>query len=114
MASADDDRAGPGRRDQRAYPVDELLTGTDTAAEHHRFGVDQCKDAHHPAGDELGGLVKGLPGGVEFRAAMNLIEDSAAQLAAVGEFFEALGARMDRLPVAVACTPSEDLAESDA
>jgi tRNA-dihydrouridine synthase B len=62
----------------------------------------------------IGWYVKGLPGGPEFREAMNLIEDSRAQLAAVAGFFDALGARMDRLPVAAACAPSEDLAESDA
>jgi len=62
----------------------------------------------------IGWYVKALPGGLAFREAMNRIEESAAQLAAVDEFFEALGASMDRLPRALSCTPSEDFAESDA
>ena len=60
----------------------------------------------------IGWYVRGLPGGAEFRADMNTIEDSAAQLAAVQAFFDALAARQDRLPVAAVA--SGELQESDA
>ncbi|MEJ8839933.1 tRNA dihydrouridine synthase DusB [Ramlibacter sp. AN1133] len=57
--------------------------------------------------------VRTLPGGEAFRARMNDIEDSASQLAAVTAFFDALGARMDRLPPA-SDEVTEALAESGA
>ena len=46
----------------------------------------------------IGWYVKTLPGGEAFRARMNLLEDSPAQLEAVTEFFNDLGDRMDRIP----------------
>ena len=49
----------------------------------------------------IGWYVKALPGGAAFRSAMNGIEDAAAQLRAVGEFFDELGAGMDRMPAPV-------------
>jgi tRNA-dihydrouridine synthase B len=58
----------------------------------------------------IGWYVRTLPGGEAFRAAMNNMEDSASQLAAVADFFDALGATMDRLPPAgepVAEEPAE-------
>lgn len=61
----------------------------------------------------IGWYVRTLPGGEAFRAEMNAMEDSGAQLAAVDRFFEALGARMDRLPAPASARP-EELAESDA
>jgi tRNA-dihydrouridine synthase B len=61
----------------------------------------------------IGWYVRGLPGGQDFRAGMNTIEDSATQLAAVRAFFDALGARTDRLPPA-APDAIEEIAESDA
>ena len=48
----------------------------------------------------IGWYVRALPGGEAFRARMNLIEDCEAQLHAVSGFFDALGARMDRMPAA--------------
>lgn len=61
----------------------------------------------------IGWYVRDLPGGLAFRAGMNAIEDSAAQLAAVERFFDALGARMDRMP-GPSPTVAGELAESDA
>lgn len=61
----------------------------------------------------IGWFVKALPGGSEFRARMNTIEDSAAQLAAVAAFFDGLAGRMDRLPPASVERP-EEFAENDA
>jgi tRNA-dihydrouridine synthase B len=46
----------------------------------------------------IGWYVAGLPGGVQFRARMNELEDTQGQMLAVAEFFEALAQRSDRLP----------------
>jgi len=46
--------------------------------------------------------VKALPGGEDFRARMNTLQDSRAQVQAVAEYFDELGVHMDRLPAAVA------------
>ena len=62
----------------------------------------------------IGWYVRGLPGGEEFRARMNGVEDSATQLAWVARFFDELGARMDRLPAAAAAGDLQQLTESDA
>ncbi len=50
----------------------------------------------------IGWYVKTLPGGEAFRARMNTLEDSQAQVQAVAEFFDELGTHMDRMPAAVA------------
>ena len=42
--------------------------------------------------------VNALPGGDAFRSRLNALEECRAQLAAVGEFFDALGAQADRIP----------------
>ena len=47
----------------------------------------------------IGWYVRTLPDGEAFRAQMNTIEDSAAQLRAVGDYFDGLADRMDRMPV---------------
>lgn len=49
----------------------------------------------------IGWYVKALPGGQDFRARMNLIEDCGRQAAAVAEFFDGLNDRMDRIPEVV-------------
>ncbi len=51
---------------------------------------------------QIGWYVKTLPGGEAFRARMNTLEDSQAQVQAVAEFFDELGTHMDRMPAAVA------------
>lgn len=48
----------------------------------------------------IGWYVKALPGGSEFRARINAIEDARAQHAAVAAFLDALGDTMDRMPAA--------------
>ena len=48
----------------------------------------------------IGWYVKTLPGGEDFRAAMNLLDDCAAQTRAVADYFDGLAARMDRMPAA--------------
>jgi len=52
-----------------------------------------------PARKHIGWYVKSLPGGEAFRARMNLLDNGADQLAAVGHFFDSLGDSMDRIPV---------------
>jgi tRNA-dihydrouridine synthase B len=48
----------------------------------------------------IGWYVKTLPGGEEFRAKMNLIEDCALQAQAVADFFDELNTHTDRMPAA--------------
>ena len=47
----------------------------------------------------IGWYVRALPGGETFRAEMNALEDSVAQIAAVERFFDTLNEEMDRIPV---------------
>jgi tRNA-dihydrouridine synthase B len=47
----------------------------------------------------IGWYVRALPGGESFRQAMNLIEDTTAQMSAVAVYFDTLADTMDRLPV---------------
>ncbi len=55
----------------------------------------------------IGWYVRSLPGGEVFRSEMNQLTDVQGQLRAVADFFDVLGAVMDRLPVpaASAATP---------
>ncbi len=46
----------------------------------------------------IGWYVKALPGGEDFRSAMNLIEDPVLQSQAVATYFDQLNQSMDRLP----------------
>lgn len=48
----------------------------------------------------IGWYVKTLPGGEAFRARMNALDDCQAQVKAVTDYFDELGARMDRIPQA--------------
>ena len=48
----------------------------------------------------IGWYVKTLPGGEAFRAQMNLLDNSEAQLLSVSAFFKNLAGQMDRIPVA--------------
>jgi len=50
----------------------------------------------------IGWYVRDLPGGEAFRAHMNTLVDCQMQTAAVADFFDALNARMDRLPTRAA------------
>ncbi len=46
----------------------------------------------------IGWYVRELPGAESFRAQMNTLQDSAAQIAAVQGFFDTLNEQMDRMP----------------
>ncbi len=88
-----------------------LATGMHLApplvSEVKRLLVDHLHD-HYSLYDEfigvrsarkhIGWYVRELPGGEDFRAHMNLLEDSASQVAAVERFLESLNEKMDRIP----------------
>jgi len=89
-----------------------LATGEHLApplvAEVRRLLLDHLREHYALYGDysgvrtarkHIGWYVRALPGGEQFRDSMNRIEDCEAQWEAVGAFFDALGARMERLPV---------------
>jgi tRNA-dihydrouridine synthase B len=89
-----------------------LETGTHLApplvAEVKRLLLEHLLDHYALYGDytgvrsarkHIGWYVKTLPGGEAFRGRMNLLEDGAAQMRAVSEFFDGLGETMDRMPV---------------
>jgi tRNA-dihydrouridine synthase B len=54
----------------------------------------------------IGWYVQDLPGGEAFRADMNALEDSAAQVAAVERYLDALNEEMDRIPACSDATPT--------
>ncbi len=53
----------------------------------------------------IGWYVKALPGGDDFRQRMNSIDNCAAQLAAVADYFDDLNGRMDRIAVHALSAP---------
>ena len=62
----------------------------------------------------IGWALRELPGGEAFRARMNLIDDCAAQLTAVNEWFERLGQAHDRLPRIAAPAANDEQIELSA
>ena len=88
-----------------------MATGTHLApplvAEVRHLLLDHLQDHYALYGEfsgvrtarkHIGWYVKALPGGEDFRARMNAIEDCEAQSAAVGHYFDQLSERMERLP----------------
>ncbi len=88
-----------------------MATGTHLApplvAEVRHLLLDHLQDHYALYGEfsgvrtarkHIGWYVKALPGGEDFRARMNAIEDCEAQSAAVGRYFDQLSERMERLP----------------
>jgi tRNA-dihydrouridine synthase B len=101
-----------------------LATGTHLAAplvaEVQRALVAHLQDHYALYGEftgvrsarkHIGWFVRSLPGGEAFRARMNVIEDSATQLALVHRFFDALAAQADRMPAAPAQPRPEEVGE---
>ena len=88
-----------------------LATGTYLApplvSEVKRLLVEHLQD-HYRLYDEfigvrsarkhIGWYLRELPGGEDFRARMNALDNSVAQVAAVEQFLDALNAKMDRIP----------------
>ncbi|MFZ3142117.1 tRNA dihydrouridine synthase DusB [Polaromonas sp.] len=90
-----------------------MATGTHLApplvADVKRLLLDHLLDHYALYGDftgvrtarkHIGWYVKTLPGGEAFRGRMNGLEDCRAQLEAVNDYFDSLGERMDRIPLA--------------
>ena len=101
-----------------------LDTGTHLApplvVEVRRLLLDHLEDHYSLYGEfsgvrtarkHIGWYVKTLPGGDDFRARMNLLEDPQLQLNAVDDFFTELATAMDRMPVAPSMNDQEQ--ESD-
>ena len=61
----------------------------------------------------IGWTLRGLPGGTEFRDRLNRLEDCAAQVAAVTDWFDALADRHALLPGPVAVAANDALIRSD-
>ena len=62
----------------------------------------------------IGWYVRGLPGGEDLRHRINRIEDCRLQSSAVADYFDALGAASDRLPVPMATgEPEEETLPAD-
>ncbi len=91
-----------------------LATGTHLApplvAEVKRLLLEHLQDHYALYGEytgvrsarkHIGWYVKTLPGGEAFRIRMNALEDCAAQVRAVSDYFDELGVHMDRMPAAV-------------
>ena len=88
-----------------------LATGTQLApplvSEVKRLLVEHLQD-HYSLYDEfigvrsarkhIGWYLRELPGGEDFRQRMNLLEDSAAQVAAVEDYLDQLNEKVDRIP----------------
>ncbi len=94
-----------------------LATGSHLApplvADVKRLLLDHLLDHYQLYGDysgvrtarkHIGWYVRSLPGGEAFRGRMNGLEDCQAQLDAVNEFFDVLGANMDSIPAACEST----------
>ncbi len=88
-----------------------LDTGTELAqplvGEVRRLLLAHLQDHYDLYGEHIGVLsarkhigwyVRSLPGGEVFRSAMNRLTDAAAQSRAVADYFDGVGAVMDRLP----------------
>jgi len=90
-----------------------LDTGTHLApplvAEVKRLLLDHLLDHYDLYGEfagvrtarkHIGWYVNSLPGGEDFRARMNLLENCQAQMHAVADYFDGLESRMERMPPA--------------
>jgi tRNA-dihydrouridine synthase B len=90
-------------------------------AEVKRLLLDHLKDHYGLYGEftgvrsarkHIGWYVHRLPGASDFRARMNTIEDCAAQLAAVAEYFDGLAQHGDRMPALQPRDNEEEVVET--
>ncbi|MCY7317209.1 MAG: tRNA dihydrouridine synthase DusB [Ramlibacter sp.] len=104
-----------------------LATGTHLApplvADVRRLLLDHLQDHYLLYGEftgvrsarkHIGWYVKSLPGGAQFRASMNLIENARDQSQAVADFFDRLGQQTDRLSPVVAPDDETETASAEA
>ncbi len=96
-------RPSPEVRDVKAWLIEHL---------HDHYALYGEFAGVRTARKHIGWAVRGLPGGEVFRARMNTLDDCAQQLRAVGDWFDALGERHDRLPEANPCIEDEPLLEA--
>ncbi len=98
-----------------------LATGTQLAAplvmDVKRLLIEHLQDHYDLYGEftgvrsarkHIGWYVRSLPGGETFRAQMNVLVGAEAQLQAVSDFFDGLGAETDRMPEAVAMNKNNE------
>ena len=85
------ERPPPTVREAKGWLVEHL---------HDHYGLYGEYAGVRTARKHIGWAVRALPGGEAFRAQMNTIDDCALQLRAVGDWFERLGERHERLPSA--------------
>ena len=85
------ERPPPTVREAKGWLVEHL---------HDHYGLYGEYAGVRTARKHIGWAVRALPGGEAFRAQMNTIDDCALQLRAVGDWFDRLGERHERLPSA--------------
>jgi tRNA-dihydrouridine synthase B len=85
----------PAVRDVQAWLVEHL---------HEHYGLYGEDTGVRSARKHIGWAVRALPGGEAFRAVLNTLDSSAAQLAAVTMFFDRLADLHERLPAAASPT----------
>ena len=97
--------AAPATRDVRGWLIEHL---------HDHYSLYGELAGVRTARKHIGWAVRALPGGEAFRAAMNTLDSTAAQLRAVGSFFDALADLHILLPQAVAVAANDDLSSLSA
>src|SRR5450830_1098146 len=104
-------RAAQGRpwifREMAHFMATGTLLAAPLVAEIKQLAVEHLQDHYALYGDflgvrtarkHIGWYVKTLPGGADFRARMNLIDDCRQQITAVADFFDGLNELTDRIP----------------
>ncbi len=81
---------------------------------HDHYGLYGESSGVRSARKHIGWALRELPGGEAFRAEMNRIDDCAAQLAAVSEWFAQLAQAHERLPRVTPGAANDDLIELSA
>jgi len=68
---------------------------------HEHYGLYGEQTGVRSARKHIGWAVRSLPGGENFRAAMNQLEDIASQVSGVSDYFDRLAAQFHRLPCGI-------------